>query len=275
MTRRAVAALGVALAMSMSSPAAAATFDTFVPYRAVYDLAVDPAGIPSGLAAVAGRMVTEFSGSACAGYTTLGRFVTDATTSDGKRQVIDSRVRSVETADERFTFLNETYTDRRLSEASAGAARRHADGRVRVALTSPAQKTLDLDAKTLYPTELLAGIVAAARKGARLASFDLYDGSGNGETLLAASVVIGRQATDDAVGADTPVREAGFAATPHWPITVSYFRKTEGSDETPVYAMEGVLYENGIAAQVKFIYDKLVMTGRMTTLTMLPPVPCP
>jgi hypothetical protein len=255
--------------------APAAATGVLAPYRAVYDLAIDPERDSGKFTSVTGRNVTEFTGSRCAGYTTQARFVTDGRDADGKRRITDSRMRSVETADGRFDFTNETYTDSELTEASAGVAKRQADGRVSVNLTAPAPKTLTLPAGAVFPTELLEGIIAGARKGTRFTGFDLYDGSGDGETTLATVAVIGRQAADSGVGADTSITEAGFAADPHWPVTVSYFDKKERSDESPLYVMSAMFYQNGIAGQVKFIYGKLVLTGRLTTLTMLPATPCP
>ena len=47
-----------------------------VPHRAVYDLSLDKASDRSGITGLSGRMVYEFNGSPCEGYTVKFRFVT-------------------------------------------------------------------------------------------------------------------------------------------------------------------------------------------------------
>ena len=47
-----------------------------IAHRAVYDLALDKASDRSGIIGLRGRMVYEFNGSPCEGYTVNFRFVT-------------------------------------------------------------------------------------------------------------------------------------------------------------------------------------------------------
>ena len=54
-------------------------------HRAVYDLTLDKASDRSGITGITGRMVYEFNGSACEGYTVKFRFVTQIDTSDTTR----------------------------------------------------------------------------------------------------------------------------------------------------------------------------------------------
>ena len=61
-------------AVFASLPASAAQL--LAPHRAVYDLALDKASDRSGITDITGRMVYEFNGSACEGYTVTFRFMT-------------------------------------------------------------------------------------------------------------------------------------------------------------------------------------------------------
>ena len=61
---------------------AAAAARMLAPHRAVYDLALDKASDRSGITGITGRMVYEFNGSACDGYTVTFRFVTRIDTGD-------------------------------------------------------------------------------------------------------------------------------------------------------------------------------------------------
>ena len=59
-----------------STPALASPAGNLLPHRAVYDLALDSASDRSGITGIDGRMVYEFAGSPCEGYTVTFRFVT-------------------------------------------------------------------------------------------------------------------------------------------------------------------------------------------------------
>ena len=64
---------------------AAADASTLVPHRAVYDLELKDASERSGISGMYGRMVYEFNGSACEGYTVSFRFVTQVDTGEEVR----------------------------------------------------------------------------------------------------------------------------------------------------------------------------------------------
>jgi hypothetical protein len=90
---------------------------SLAPHRAVYDLSLAESGGTGSVASVSGRMVMEFTGSRCSGYTTKLRFVTQTEDSDGQHQVTDSRASTFEAGDgRRLDFTNETYTDDALAE---------------------------------------------------------------------------------------------------------------------------------------------------------------
>ncbi|TKB28715.1 MAG: DUF1849 family protein, partial [Mesorhizobium sp.] len=51
-------------------------------HRAVYDISLDKASDRSGITGITGRMVYEFNGSPCEGYTVKFRLVTQIVTND-------------------------------------------------------------------------------------------------------------------------------------------------------------------------------------------------
>src|SRR5205085_9341264 len=108
-----------------AGPAAAAPSVNRAAYRAIYDLALDQSGDEAAGPDISGRMVMEFTGSACSGYTTKVRFVTESADSDGQSQIVDSRSDLFEAADgATLTFSNQTYTDNAVTEESKGSAKR-------------------------------------------------------------------------------------------------------------------------------------------------------
>lgn len=265
------------LALAIASNAASAGPITMAGHRAVYDLVLDDAGAANSMADVSGRLVMEFSGSECAGYTSKLRFVTAMEDGDGGQQVTDSRSSTFEAADgSRLEFNNETYTDDALAETSRGEADRH-DRQIAIALTKPAAKKFSLPANVVFPSEQMERIIASAVKGETFLHLDVYDGSENGETVFETAGVIGRPstATDEASPENAVVTAAGIAGMRHWPLTISYFDKSRGGDDTPFYVMSFVIYENGIGRTLKIDYGNFALVGTLTRLDMLPPAPCP
>ena len=73
-------------------------------------------------------------------------------------------------------------------------------------------------------------------------------------------------------------KRPALAAVARWPVTVSYFdksKKTKSGEETPVYAINFELYENGISRALSLDYNEFVVTGKLTSLEIKAPKPCP
>ena len=268
-TALAVVIAGLGLGAAHAAPVGLAA------HRAIYDLSLATAKPDSPMGDVTGRMVMEFTGSACSGYSTKLRFVTRTEDADGGDQVTDSRSTMFEAADGKsLDFTNETYTDDALAEESRGSAKRK-EKNVAVALTKPSDKTFDLAPSVVFPTEQMMKVIDAARAGQRFLSFDVYDGSEDGETVFATAGVIGAEMRDEDGGSEKVVKDAGIAGMRHWPVTISYFEKKNGIDETPFYVMSFVVYENGIGRSLKIDYGDFSLSGQLTKLDILPEAPCP
>ena len=249
---------------------------SLVPHRAVYDLSMVDSGDASDVSNVSGRLVMEFTGSACAGYSSKLRFVTESDDQDGKRQITDSRSSTFESADgKRLEFVNETYNDDTLAEQSRGTASRKS-GDVSVNLTKPEAKKFALSHTVVFPTEQMEKILTSAIAGQTFLNLDVYDGSEDGQTVFETAGIIGHVSTAaDDVGAEAVVQKAGIAGLRHWPLTLSYFDKAGQGDETPYYTMSFVLYENGVGRKLKIDYGDFALSGTLTKLDLLPPTPCP
>jgi hypothetical protein len=257
----------------LASAARAATAE-LASYRAVYDLAIDESGDVASSATVSGRMAVEFTGSACSGYKSKMRIVTEGEDADGNAQVTDARTDTVESGDGNFTFTNQTYVNDALAEESVGVAERKADG-VAVALTKPGKKSFTLGRGVLFPTEQMKRVLAAAAAGQHFEAMDIFDGSQTGEVVYATAVVIGKESTaPDDFGDETLVGEAGFAGLPHWPVTVSYFEKGSGTDDAPSYVTSFVVYANGIGRKLRIDYGKFALNGHLSHLEILPTPGC-
>jgi hypothetical protein len=244
-------------------------------YRAVHDFILDPKSSDPSAGDMTGRMVTEFKGSECAGYTTTTRFVTRGTDTDDQDQIIDTRNLAIESNTGSFTFDNETYENGKQTEVVKGTATRNGDT-TQVRLKQPARKTLTISGAALFPTEQTTHTIDAALAGQRLINIDTYDALDDGETASPATVVIGPPSNDPSdVGDEAPIADAGFATMTHWPITVSYFDADTGQDQTPNYVMSALLYENGILRRLRLDYGNFVLLGTLVQLDKLTAAKCP
>src|SRR5215831_3128355 len=91
---------------------------TLVPHRAVYDLALGRARDASQVASVRGRILYDFDGNACEGYTLKFRQVSELDSGEGKVSVSDLRATSWEDgAAKRLRFHSRNYFDDNLRDS--------------------------------------------------------------------------------------------------------------------------------------------------------------
>ncbi|OWV94361.1 ATP-binding protein [Rhizobium sp. R72] len=250
-----------------AAPATSAAIATgLVAHRAVYDLELKDASERSGISGMSGRMVYEFEGNYCTGFTTNFRFVTQIDTGDAVR-VSDQQTKTFENLkDRRFTFDTKSFTDDQLDKEVNGAAQDQAEG-VKVALTQPTSKELQL-AASRFPTEHMLDVIENAKAGKRLFEARVFDGSDDGDKALVTTTVVGKQvapATDEADAGNA----GAFAKAAFWPVTISYFNENTKTDALPVYRMSFKLYENGITRDLTMDYGDFVLSGRLAKLELL------
>ena len=132
----AVAALATLGAASWAVSGAEAAAGRLAPHRAVYDVELKEASERAGIEAMRGRMVYEFDGSECKGYTTSFRFVTRIDTGEQVR-VTDQQSRTFEDiANGKFRFETKSFTDDQLDKDVKGKAADE-NGRVKIEIDGP------------------------------------------------------------------------------------------------------------------------------------------
>ncbi len=273
-------AIAVLAAMTLPAPAGAAVQGgaaALVPHRAVYDLKLATTRGKRPMQAVRGRILYDFSGSACEGYALQFRQVSELDTGEGRVSVSDLRATTWEEgAGKRLRFHSQNFLDDKLRDAVDGQAERVPDG-IGVRLTKPNDKSLELSKDLVFPTEHIRRILAAAREGKTILEVGVYDGSESGEKIYDTLTVIGRPiVADDKKPGDAAAGQAALASLTRWPATISYFDKTgKGGEQTPIYAITFEIYENGVSRSLLLDYGDFVVSGEMTSLEIKDAKPCP
>ena len=242
------------------------------PPRAVYDLSLDKASDRSDITGITGRMVYEFNGSACEGYTVKFRFVTQISTSDNSR-LTDQQTTTFEDAQGKtFSFVTKSFVDQNLDKEVKGTATRET-GRLRVDLDKPQKGTLEL-AATQFPTQHLVELIDKARKGDTFYETSLFDGSEDADKVMTTTVIVGKPAD---VAKDDPERQAlaGLAKDKYWPVDIAYFDPTDTSsgEEVPQYRISFKLNENGLTRDLVMDYGDFSMHGTLVNLALFDPAP--
>ncbi|UDF29480.1 UNVERIFIED_ORG: cell envelope integrity EipB family protein [Roseateles sp. XES5] len=241
------------------------------PHRAVYDLQLKDATERSGIAGMYGRMVYEFNGSPCDGYTVSFRFVTQVNTGEETRLTDQQTTTYEDLKGGSFRFLTRSFTDEKLDKEVRGTAREEKAG-VSVDLTAPATKQVEL-AASRFPTEHMLEVIEHAKKGERFFESRIYDGSDSGDKTLMTTAVVGKKETPKA--GDPDADKAGtFSKQAFWPVSIAYYNDNSEGDALPVYRMSFKLYENGITRDLTMDYGEFVLSGKLAKLEMFKPQEC-
>jgi hypothetical protein len=276
------AVLAMAFGTQASAQGAAQTAGSvaLASHRAVYDLKLASTRGKRPMNSVRGRILYDFSGSACEGYALQFRQVSELDSGEGKVMVSDLRATTWEEgASKRLRFHSQNFIDDQLRDAVDGQAERAPEKNgIVVKLTEPVDKSFDLGVDLIFPTEHVRRIIAAAKDGKSILEVAVYDGSESGEKAYDTLTVIGGAIKPDPAKKleDAAGKESALSNLTRWPVTISYFEKGRtGGEQSPIYAITFELYENGVSRSLLLDYNDFVVAGEMTSLEMKSEKPCP
>jgi hypothetical protein len=267
LSRTSLAAL--AIAALIGSPGNAAAGVPFLPHQALYDLSLLKSRGSSSINSARGRILYNFSGNACEGYTSEFRQVSELEVGEGKVTLSDLRSTSWEDGSGKsYRFKIDSRMNDGVSSPVDGIAERTGD-QITVKLKQPEAKTFTLDGSTVFPTEQIQRIIAAAKEGKSILELTVYDGSDNGQKVYNTLSVIGHGMTGDKQNAssDPSTTNDKMKSMMRWPVTVSYYDRDDGKkkdgEETPVYSMSFELFENGVSRALVLDYNDFVISGAL------------
>ncbi|EIM78169.1 hypothetical protein A33O_00220 [Nitratireductor aquibiodomus RA22] len=254
------------LFVPVAGPGVALAAPKLLPHRAVYDLSLEQASDRSGINGITGRMVYEFAGSSCEGYTTTFRFVMRLETDEASR-LSDQQTSTYEDGSGKvFQFVNKMYLDNALDREVKGVARL-GDGETLVELSKPEPRSETLE-KTQFPVQHMKEVLAKAESGGGFYQTTLYDSSEDADRVMITSVTIGGPKP---IGEDEAERSAAapLANQSYWPVSIAYFDPTQERGEAlPDYEISFLLHESGVTRSLDMNYGEFSIRGQLVDLTM-------
>src|SRR6201996_871616 len=251
----------------------------FLAHQALYELNLVKSRGSNAINSARGRILYNFTGSACEGYTSEFRQVSALDSGEGKLTLSDLRSTSWEDgAGKSYRFKIDARMNDTDSSPVDGVAERTGD-HITVKLKQPVAKTFTLDGSTVFPTEQIQRIIQAAQAGKTVLELTVYDGSDNGEKVYNTLSVIGQPIPGNRTTAspDPSTESDVMKSLTRWPVTVSYYdhdAKARDGEQTPVYAMSFELYENGVSRALVLDYNDFVISGAMGKFNVRDSKPC-
>ena len=273
-----LAAVAMATAF-VAGKADAAASGAFLPHQALYELNLLKSRGSNSINSARGRILYNFSGSPCEGYTSEFRQVSEMDSGEGKVTLSDLRSTSWEDGEGKsYRFKIDSRMNDTESSPVDGIAER-AGNQITVKLKQPQAKTFTLDGSTVFPTEQIQRIIAAAKAGKSVLELTVYDGSDNGEKVFNTLSVIGQPIPGDRTIAspDPSTQNDVMKSMTRWPVTVSYYdrdAKPADGEQTPVYAMSFELFENGVSRALVLDYNDFVISGALGKFDVKDSRPC-
>ena len=267
-----LAAFGLACAFSHDALALAAKEPSkLVPHRAIYEMTLDEAR-SAGITGIDGRMVFEFTGSPCDGYSLNMRMVTQMTDSQGQSNLTDLRSSTWEQGDgKKFRFQSAQYLNDKLGDVTMGRAVREVPQEaIEVKLSQPSRAELALAGKVFFPTQHSIALIEKALSGENVFQARIYDGSEKGRKVYETTAFIGTVVKPGAEDAklEAAAKDKNLGELSSWPVSIGYFEPKDG-DLIPSYQIDFRLYENGVSRDLSIDYGDFTIDGRLTSLEYL------
>ncbi len=240
-----------------------------VNHRAVYDLSLARSEGTRSVESVRGRIVIDFSGDACRGFTMQTRQVTMLDSSESGNRTSDLRNSTFESGDgASFRFRTATFLNNVPSAAIDGTAEAGSEA-LKVKLKEPKRAEFQSGGEVMFPVRHMLRLLKAAKAGETTVSAKVFDGSDDGRKVYDTLAVIGRASAAPAAETerDKPLREGDLAGMRRWPVTLSYFTAGEG-ERTPIYTLTFDLYENGVSGRLNLDYGDFAISGNLTQLDL-------
>ena len=263
-------ALGSFLAAGVLAVSTPATAASLLSHRAVYDLTLLESRASASITDIQGRLVLEWAGDMCEGYTVTQRLVSEMLDTEGGRNVSDLRMTSWEAPDgSSYRFELSHYFNGDVVEEVSGRASAAADGGEAV-FRAPEELTLELPAGTSFPTQHMVEVLASADQEGRVLEQPVFDGSGLDSLYSTTAFIADWSSTGKpSQGAAWPE----LTDRESWKVRIGYF-SPERQASVPEYEIGFRLYDNGVSSDLVMDYGDFVLSGELLELETINQAPC-
>lgn len=268
MTRRFLMVTSM-LIVSLAAPAAELTAATqqLASHRAVYSMSLGTSRSGSSTADARGVMYLEWAES-CDGWTVSQRVKLMLYPTQGGEIDTDSNYSSWESRDGRsYRFTVRNLRNGKVTEELRGDARLDGAGRSgKAVFTMPQGLSFDLPKGSLFPTEHMVQLIAAAQAGERRLSRVMFDGA-NIDGPLEVNAIIGAPRAPAAGVAGE------LTNTTSWPVRMAFF-PIQSQQAEPEQEVAIRLYDNGVADHFLLDYGDFTVTAVVEKMEPLPRPKC-
>ncbi|WP_420404092.1 EipB family protein [Nisaea sp.] len=245
--------------------AEAGAADRLVPHKALYKLSLKSTASNTEIVGVGGQMSFEWRDE-CDGWAINQRNLMILQSAEGGVRSVDSLMSTWEAKDgSSFRFIVKKEFDGNGGEIIEGRAVRAGDGSVVAAFSEPENKTMDLPAEVLFPSQHTFLLLDRIAAGAKFFSAPLFDGS-EFEPASFVSAAIGRKKS--AEGEKDPLISGAY-----WPVRLAFYGP-ESSEETPDYELSVDLLANGIARRLEIHFKDFAVDVTLQRLERLAATGC-
>ena len=239
-----------------------------LPHRASYRMSLASATRTSGLVAARGIMIYTF-GQSCDGWTVENRTHLSLTYESGAyAETVWTFVSWESTDGLNFRFRAQFEESGRTVERVRGRATLIGKGGAGTAwLAEPVETEIELPAGTLFPTEHMTRLVAAAERGDSALEHVVFDGTSLQNPYLVNALLgpLPRNA-EQALAAS-----AGLPPAPGWWTRLAYF-PLHSREPTPEFELSAHYRADGVAGEIIQQFDDFTLRVRLDRLeTMAKP----
>lgn len=239
------------------------------PHRAIYRMVLSSATQGSDVVSANGVMIYRFA-RGCDGWTVENQtFLRMLYANDSQADTLWSFV-SWESMDGRkFRFHARYDQDGKNLEKLQGRAELKAVGGSGRARFSHPDKVLSLPPGTVFPTEHVRQIIAAAEQGKHRLSRVVFDGASLDNPYLVNAFFGPLQSSD----ADALAKGIGVPVQPAWWTRIAFFPLAT-TEEVPEFEMAAHYRSDGIADKIVQYFGTFALNVQIKEIELLPPPDC-
>jgi len=255
------------LLAALAGPALDATAATqLASHRAVYTMNLGTARSGSSTVGARGVMYLEWA-EACDGWTVSQRVKLTLYATQGGEVDTDSNYSSWEARDGKsYRFTVRNLRNGKVSEEFRGDARLDGPDRSGKAnFSTPTGLSFALPKGSMFPTEHMLHLIAAAQAGEQRLSRVMFDGASI-DGPLEVNAIIGKRSAAPTTGNELTRKVS-------WPVRMAFF-PLQSQQAEPEYEVAVQLHENGVADHFLLDYGDFTVTAELEKMEALPKPKC-